>query len=695
VNTNKHELKKITVALTGNPNSGKTTIFNSLTGLSRHVANWPGVTVEKIQGRCGYKNYQMDIVDLPGTYSLTAYSAEELIARNFILIEKPDVVVDIIDSANIERNLYLAVQLMELNVPLVLAFNMSDEAARKGLIFDIKTLSTLFGVRIVQTIGNKRKGLDLLLDEIIAASEEKQQDYAERVKYGGEIEDELEKLQKILAAEPNALTADKSRWLAVKLLEQDGDILNQFSSPQLNDAVQAGVKHLRGIFGEEPETIIADRRYGFISGACQETIKNTVEIRHSRSDMIDAVLTHRIFGLPIFIAMMYIVFDLTFRIGKYPMAGLEYFFGTLARFIGGFWPHGQESLLKSLILDGIIGGVGGVVIFLPNILLLFMAIAILDGTGYMARAAFVTDRIMHKIGLHGKSFIPMLIGFGCTIPAIMACRILENRRNRITTILVLPLFSCGARMTIYALFIPAFFSLQWRGAMMLAIYFIGIILAVIAAKILRITLLRGEATPFVMELPPYRMPTFKAIVIHMWERGWMYLKKAGTVILVISVILWFAGNFPRPDANASNPADSVAARQHILEHSITGRLGKALEPTFRPLGFDSRVITAMIGALAAKEVFVAQMGITYAMSEHDDVSVLRTKLRQDYTALQGFCIMLFCLISAPCIATIAATRAETGKWGWAIFQWASLTTAAYVITLIVYQLGILLSGAIN
>jgi ferrous iron transport protein B len=690
VNTNKHELKKITVALTGNPNSGKTTIFNSLTGLSRHVANWPGVTVEKIQGRCGYKNYQMDIVDLPGTYSLTAYSAEELIARNFILIEKPDVVVDIIDSANIERNLYLAVQLMELNVPLVLAFNMSDEAARKGLIFDIKTLSTLFAVKIVQTVGNKRKGLDLLLDEIIAASEEKQQDYAERVKYGSEIEDELEKLQAILAAQPKAIAADKSRWLAVKLLEQDGDILNQFSSPQLNEAVQAGVKHLRGIFGEEPEIIIADRRYGFISGACQETIKNTVEIRHNRSDMLDAVLTHRIFGLPIFIAMMYIVFDLTFRIGKYPMAGLEYFFGTLARFIGNFWPHGQESLLKSLILDGIIGGVGGVVIFLPNILLLFAAIAILDGTGYMARAAFVTDRIMHKIGLHGKSFIPMLIGFGCTIPAIMACRILENKRNRITTILVLPLFSCGARMTIYALFIPAFFSLQWRGAMMLAIYFIGIILAIIAAKILRLTLLKGEATPFVMELPPYRMPTFKAIVIHMWERGWLYLKKAGTVILAISIILWFAGNFPRPDINTSMPTDSVAARQHILEHSVTGRLGKALEPAFRPLGFDSRVITAMLGAIAAKEVFVAQMGITYAMSEHDDVSVLRAKLRQDYTPLQAFCIMLFCLISAPCIATIAATKVETGKWGWAIFQWASLTAAAYVITLIIYQFGSLL-----
>jgi ferrous iron transport protein B len=389
---------------------------------------------------------------------------------------------------------------------------------------------------------------------------------------------------------------------------------------------------------------------------------------------------------------MFIVFDLTFRLGNYPMAFLEYFFSLLSKFIAGFWPAGQESLIKSLLIDGIIGGVGGVLVFLPNILLLFMAIAILEDTGYMARAAFVTDRIMHKIGLHGKSFIPMLIGFGCTIPAIMACRILENRRNRITTILVLPLFSCGARLTIYALFIPAFFAPQWRGAMMLLIYFIGIVLAIIAAKILRLTLLKGETVPFVMELPPYRMPTFKAILIHMWERGRLYLRKAGTVILAVSIVLWFAGNFPRPDFSKADLVDIAVARRYTLEHSVTGKLGRTLEPVFRPLGFDSRVVTALLGAFAAKEVFVAQMGITYAISEHEDVSVLQEKLRADYTSLQAFCIMLFCLISAPCLATVAITRAETGKWAWAIFQWAGLTALAYVITFIVYQLGIIFSG---
>jgi len=680
-------VKKITVALAGNPNSGKTTIFNSLTGMRQHVGNWPGVTVEKKQGRCRYQNYDMDIIDLPGTYSLTAYSVEELVARNFIVEQKPDIVVDVIDASNVERNLYLAVQLMELNVPLVLAFNMSDIARRRGLVFDIEKLSILLGTKIVQTIGNKQQGIDELLKAVVETVHQ-QNNYAAGIKYGEEIEDELEKLLHKLQAEKKLLEKYDGGWIAIKLLEQDEEILKQIQNPETLETVQNSVKHLQTIFGEEPEIIIADRRYGFISGACQEAVKNTIETRHSRSDMIDAVITHRLFGLPIFIILMYIVFDLTFRVGKYPMAALEYLFSLLSRFIAGAWPAGQESLIKSLLIDGVIGGVGGVLVFLPNILLLFMAIAILEDTGYMARAAFVTDRIMHKIGLHGKSFIPMLIGFGCTVPAIMACRILENRRNRITTMLVLPLFSCGARITIYALFIPAFFAPKWRGAMMLLIYFVGIALAVISAKILRSTLLKGETIPFVMELPPYRMPTLLAVLIHMWERGWLYLKKAGTVILAISIVLWFAGNFPRP----AKEIEPQAAGQKKLEYSIIGHVGTVLEPVFKPLGFDRKVVTALIGAVAAKEVFVAQMSITYAISEHEDISVLQKRLRADYTPLQAFCIMLFCLISAPCIATLAVTRAETGRWGWAVFQWAGLTALAYVITLVVYQVGSFLSG---
>lgn len=681
------ERKKITVALAGNPNSGKTTIFNALTGMRQHVGNYPGVTVEKKEGFCYYKEYEIGVIDLPGTYSLTAYSTEELIARNFIIEQRPDIVINVVDASNVERNLYLAVQLMELNVPLVLAFNMSDVAQQQGIVFDVEKLSVLLETGIVQTIGNKNKGINELLDIVVKTAGQPVKNLSALIKYGNEIEAEIDRLQKKFG--------ELSRWIAIKLLEQDADVLKQIQNPAILPAVKESIESMKKLFGEEPEIVIADRRYGFISGACQEAVKSTIEARHNRSDAIDAIITHNIFGLPIFIGLMFIVFDLVFRLGYYPMTLLEHFFEMLSRFIAGFWPAGQESLLKSLLIDGIISGVGGVLVFLPNILLLFMAIAILEDTGYMARAAFVTDRIMHKIGLHGKSFIPMLIGFGCTVPAIMACRILENRRNRITTILVLPLFSCGARLTIYALFIPALFALKWQGAMMLLIYFIGIVLAVIAAKILRITLLKGETVPFVMELPPYRMPTFKAILIHMWERGWMYLRKAGTIILVISIILWFAGNFPRPDFTKAELTNTAAARKYILEHSITGKLGRAMEPTFRPLGFDSRVVTALIGAFAAKEVFVSQMAITYAISENENVSALRQKLRSDYTPLQAFCVMLFCLISAPCLATVAVTRAETGKWAWALFQWAGLTALAYCLTFIVYQLGMIFSGGIH
>ncbi|MFA6186021.1 MAG: ferrous iron transport protein B [Phycisphaerae bacterium] len=684
MNANKPKSKKITVALAGNPNSGKTTIFNSLTGLHQHVGNYPGVTVEKKQGTCRLDEYEFDIVDLPGIYSLTAYSIEEIVTRNFILEQKPDVVVDIVDASNIERNLYLAVQLMEFNVPLVLAFNMSDVARQKGLVFDIETLSVLFGAKIVQTIGNKQQGMNELLKAVVETTKSPQPNYTDRIKYGAEIENEIAKLF--------GLPGINSRWAAIKLLEQDADVLKHINSPETIKACGESIGRLKTFFGEEPEIIIADRRYGFISGACQETIKNTIESRHNRSDAIDTIITHKFLGLPIFIALMYLVFDTTFRLGEWPMAGLEMFFGWLGQIVSGFWPAGSDSVLKSLLVDGIISGTGGVIVFLPNIMLLFAAIAILEDSGYMARAAFVTDRFMHKIGLHGKSFIPMLIGFGCSVPAIMACRILENRRNRITTILIMPLMSCGARLTIYALIIPAFFAEQWRGPVMWLIYFIGIVLAVAAAKILRITLLKGETVPFVMELPPYRMPTAKSVLIHMWERGRLYLKKAGTTILLISIILWAAAKYPQTNPNKLVNLNDSQARTVMLKHSIIGRAGVALEPILKPLGFDYKIATALIGAAAAKEVFVAQMGIVYAIGEHEDVSVLQKKLRADYTPLQGFCIMLFCLISAPCIATAVITRSETGAWKWAILQWAGLTAIAYVITLIVYQTGAMFLG---
>jgi len=682
-------MKKITVALAGNPNSGKTSIFNMLTGARQHVGNYPGVTVEKKEGLYRYAGYEIKFVDLPGTYSLTAYSIEELLARNFIIEQQPDVVVDIVDASNIERNLYLATQLIEMNAPLVLAFNMSDIAKQKGLIFDTEQLSRLLEAKIVPTVGNKGKGKTKLLNAIIETAEQGKIERTHKVSYGDEIEEELAKIEAIVIdTKCRLLEKYESRWLAVKLLEQDKDITSNVEHKEILDVVASCIEHLRTIFGDEPEIIMADRRYGFISGACQETIKSTVELRHSASDAVDAVVTNRILGLPIFLILMYLVFLLTFKTGEYPMGWLEQFFDWAGKTITSFWPADSESWLQSLLVDGVIGGVGGVIVFLPNILLLFLAIAFLEDSGYMARAAFVMDSIMHKIGLHGKSFIPMLIGFGCSLPAIMATRILENRRNRFTTIMVIPLMSCGARLTIYALIIPAFFPQQWRGPVLWIIYLTGIILAVICAKVLRLTLFKGETTPFVMELPPYRMPTPKAICMHTWRRGWMYLRKAGTIILAISIVLWAATSYPKPSEKDLAGLNAQETRQVELIHSVAGRIGRAIEPIIQPLGFDWKIGTALIGATAAKEVFVSQLAIVYAVGSGDEKSeTLRDKLQANYTPLTGFCVMVFCLISLPCVATFAMTKQETNSWGWALFQFAGLTILAYIITFGVYQFG--------
>jgi len=687
-------MNKITVALAGNPNSGKTSIFNMLTGARQHVGNYPGVTVEKKEGLCKYAGFEITFVDLPGTYSLTAYSIEELVARNFIIEEQPDVVVDIVDTSNIERNLYLATQLIEMNVPLVLAFNMSDIAEQKGLLFDSEQLSKLLQAAIVPTVGNKGKGRIELLDAIVQTARQDKLERTHTISYGDEIEEELMRIEAtVTAEEPNLLDKYGSRWLAVKLLEQDSDITVKVHSKKVLDIVSAGIGHLKTIFADEPQIIMADRRYGFISGACQETIESTVESRHSTSDMIDAVLTNRTLGLPIFLLLMYLVFLMTFKIGEYPMGWLENFFDWVAKTIVTFWPPGSESWLKSLLVDGIIGGVGGVLVFLPNILLLFLAIAVLEDSGYMARAAFIMDQTMHRIGLHGKSFIPMLIGFGCSIPAIMGARILENRRNRFTTIMVIPLMSCGAKLTIYALIIPAFFKEQWRGPVLWLIYLIGIVLAIICIKVLRLTVLKGQTIPFVMELPPYRMPTLKSVCIHMWQRAWMYIRKAGTIILAISIILWAAMSYPKTNQQSLAGLNSEQARQKQLAYSIVGRIGKTIEPALTPLGFDWKIGTALIGATAAKEVFVSQLGIVYAVGSADEGSqTLREKLQANYTPLTGFCIMLFCLISAPCVATIVMTKKETNSWRWAMFQFFGLTALAYVITFIVYQVGNFLIG---
>jgi ferrous iron transport protein B len=709
---------KIRIALAGNPNSGKTTLFNALTGARQHVGNYPGVTVEKKEGSFVDNGVRIDVVDLPGTYSLTAHSPEELVARNVVLEEAPDVVVDVIDASNLERNLYLATQFMELGVPMILALNMADVAEARGHSIDLELLSQLLKVPIVRTVASKEQGLDELKRAIREVAMDGRAAKPATVAYGRHIDAELDKLTEQLRQRLPESTPVPARWIALKLLENDEVVADHVryqarDADEIFAAVERSRDHLQRELGDDTEILIADRRYGFISGACQEAVRSTVESRHTMSDRVDLVMTHRVLSIPIFLVLMYLVFNLTFTVGEPIMGWIESLFGLLGDLLTRLWPQDTLPLLQSLVVDGVIGGVGGVLVFVPNILLLFLAIAVLEDSGYMARAAFIVDRFMHRLGLHGKSFIPMLIGFGCTVPAIMATRTLESRRDRMTTMLVAPLMSCGARLPIYALIIPAFFPPAWHARMLWTIYFIGIALAIVLAKLLRSTLFRGETAPFVMELPPYRMPTMRGVLVHMWERGWLYVKKAGTVILGISVVMWALATFPRKTEFDTDYDGRLAAiealewseedldqqvsalenerQAEILAYTVAGRIGHGLEPILRPLGFDWRIGTALIGAFAAKEVFVAQMGIVYAVGEADEESsALRRQLRENYNALQGFCIMLFCLISAPCMATIAATRRESNSWGWAMLQLGGLTVLAYFVTLIVYQAGSLL-----
>lgn len=684
--------EQILVALAGNPNVGKTTIFNELTGTHQHVGNYPGVTVESKEGYCRHGDHHIRVADLPGTYSLTAYTVEEVVTRRFILDEKPDVVIDVVDASNLERNLFLAVQFMEMGLPIVLAFNMSDVARERGIEFDLEQLSKLLGVPIVPTSANKGEGMKELLTAVIDLTEGKTQLQPAHLHYGHDIEAAL---QAVKSKTPASLSDEEAHWVALKLLENDHEVAQKYEQETaLQEEADRQREHLTKHRGDTPEALIGDRRYGFISGACQEAVKRTVESRHIRSDHIDAIALHPAWGPLIFLALMYFVFYLTFMIGT-PMSDLlGSMFEGLSKVVSGFWPTESNSLLRSLLVDGVIGGVGGVLSFVPNILMLFLTIAILEDSGYMARAAFLMDRLMHKIGLHGKSFIPMLIGFGCSVPAILATRTLDNRRDRLTTMLVLPLISCGARFPIYALIIPAFFGAKKQAPIMFIIYFIGIALAVLSARLLRSSIFRGETQPLVMELPPYRLPTMKGLLIHTWDRGWQYIKKAGTIILGISIIMWAAMTFPQlPEP--TDPVEQATYSADALNYTLAGRIGHAMEPAIAPMGFDWRIGTALIGSLAGKEIFVSQMGIVFSINDAGEDEAqnkqLGTKMQEVYTPLVGFCIMLFCLISAPCVATLAATWQESGSWRWALFQLTALTLMAYIITGAVYQIGSLLN----
>ena len=703
---------EITVALVGNPNSGKTTVFNNLTGSRQHVGNYPGVTVEKKEGRCRHGGLDIAVVDLPGTYSLTAYSIEEVIARNFIIEERPDVVVDIVDASNLERNLYLAVQLLELGAPLVLAFNMSDILAKRGEKIDLPMLAGLLGAPIVQTVGHKGEGMGELLDTVVSVARGGAPNPVP-LHYGREIDEEVEKLERIIEDKTSLRDTHRPEWLALKLIEGDDDVREKVKSREILSAADASVRHLEGIFGESPEIVIAERRYGFISGACQEAVERTVETRHTTSDRVDAVMTNRILGIPIFIALMYLVFQATFTLGGPPMGWIEEFFDWLGDGVGALLPEGY---LNSLIVDGIIAGVGGVLVFLPNILLLFLAIAVLEDSGYMARAAFVVDHLMHKIGLHGRSFIPMLIGFGCSIPAVMATRTLESRRDRLTTILVVPLMSCGAKLPVYTLLAGAFFAPQTAGKVIFSIYMLGIVLAIAIAKLFRKYIFTGPPTPFVMELPPYRVPTLKGVLVHVWERGWLYLKKAGTIILALAIVMWLLSTFPRQADVEQDYGERIAAAEKAedeptrtalenelaekrLERSYAGRIGHAIAPVLRPVGLgDWKIGTALFAGFGAKEVVVSTMGTLYSLGETDEESEdLRSALSKEefFNPLVAYTFMVFVLIYVPCLATVAVVKRETNSWRWPLFMVAYTTVLAWVVCFVVYHGGSLLGFGVG
>lgn len=670
------------VLLAGNPNSGKSSLFNWLAGAHQHVGNYPGVTVEKKSARLVRDGLRIELVDLPGVYSLLAASPEEAIARDEILSGNAGVVIQVLDATNLERNLHLTAQLTEMGVPVVFALNMSDEAEASGLKFDLELMAALLGGPVIPTNGSNGDGVSALLAAALQVALAGQP-CTSHVSYGVDLDCSIG----VVAEQFEGDDAVSARRRAIALL--DG-IPDPHAPAGAREASVRELERLEMRGGRPLDVQIAEARYGFALGVATEVMQaGAHHVRRDRTMRLDALLLHRVWGLPIFIFLMWGVFNLVFTLGEPPMQWIEAGLEALSGWILSIWPAGAAPLLRSLIVDGVIGGVGGVISFLPNILLLFLAIAILEDTGYMARVAFLMDRIMHKMGLHGKSFIPMLIGLGCTVPAILATRMLENKRDRFTTILVTPFVSCAARMTIYALLIPAFFAPRWRGWVLWGIYMAGVVVAVLIARMLRGTLFRGESAPFVMELPPYRLPTGRSVVIHMWDRAWMYVQKAGTVILAISILLWALGTFPR--LPASQQSDSAAGREEALAHSAIGHIGHWLEPAIRPLGFDWRVGTALVGAFAAKEVFVAQMGIVFSLGDADEhTESLRQTLRANYSPLQGLAMLLFCLLSAPCMATIAVTKRETESWVWAAGMLVGMTVVAWVVTFVVYQAGLLL-----
>jgi len=704
----------LVIALAGNPNAGKTTIFNQLTGAHQKVGNWSGVTVEKKEGHLTHKGQKMTVVDLPGIYSLTAYSVEEIVARDFILEEHPDVVVDIIDASNLERNLYLAVQLIELNIPLVFAMNMIDVARARGITIDFDHLSRLLGVPIVQTVGTRGEGIDQLLDTVMEVASGK--DPVSRhihINYGNDIEEEILKIREILKLDPDFNSRYYPRWVAVKLLEQDRQVLEKLKescrvAEQVLEQVARSRKRLTEIFEEDPETVIAEARYGFIAGALKETMKMSPVQKKTISDRIDQVVTNRLLGFPIFVLFMYLLFHATFSLGGIATEWIEAAVDLTGRVAAHLLPDG---LLKDMIIDGVISGVGGVIVFLPNILILFLGISLLEDTGYMARAAFIMDRIMHTLGLHGKSFIPLLMGFGCNVPAIMAARTLETRRDRLLTILINPLMSCSARLPVYILIAGAFFPTH-AGNVIFGIYILGIVLAILLGQLFSKTLFKGQTAPFVLELPPYRMPTAKSVLLHMWEKTKVYLQKMGGVVLAFSIVIWFLGAFPQEiefsrdfDAEIAQIEERLSSNgldeegrlelerrlsslrfkkeEERLEKSYIGQIGKFIEPVIAPLGFDWKLGISLVTGFVAKEVVVSTLGVLYQTEDEDFAGLKRALKESGLDRATALAFMAFVLIYVPCMVTVITIWRETGSLGWTAFSVSYLMVLAWVVAFLI------------
>lgn len=680
----------IEVALVGNPNSGKTSFFNRASGMREKVGNYGGVTVDAKKAHFKYKGYTINLIDLPGTYSVTEYTPEELYVRKFIIEKHPDVVLNVVDGSNLERNLFLTTQLIDMNIRMVMALNMYDEVTKDGTTLNYSYLGQLLGFPIVPTTASAGLGIEQVLDRIIEVFEDKNELVRHiHINYGAGIEEAIAKVKETVRVNQDLVNKYAPRYLSIKLLESD-KVTHELvaglpNAKEIEEVAQRCIDGLEKEYKEDVRTTITNAKYGFIRGALKETLVAGNGNKRHLSNAIDTVLTHNWLGFPVLILFMWVMFQATFYLGDYPMQWIEAGVGALGEWVGGVMPEGP---LTDLLVDGIIAGVGGVLVFLPNILILFFFISLMEDTGYMARAAFIMDKLMHKVGLHGKSFIPLLIGFGCNVPAIMATRTLESRKERMITMLITPFMSCSARLPVYILLVSAFFTKN-QGLVLLSVYLVGILLAFLTALLLKKTYFRKESSPFVMELPPYRMPTLRNTAVHMWSKGGQYLKKMGTIILFASILIWALGYYPH------NPDDSRSSAEQ-MEYSYIGRLGHAIEPVISPLGFDWKMGVSIFAGVAAKEVVVSTMGILYNVPDADEenISGLAESLRQQsneqgekvYSPLIAYGFMLFILIYFPCMAVIAAIRKEAG-WRWALFTMLYTTSLAWVVSFCIYQIG--------